>query len=505
MSSKSFQNASKLNGIVSVLQFGAVGDGTTNDTAAIQAAINYVQSIGEGRVHFPAGAYACTGPITITSSNISLTGDGVGATFIGTSMTSGDFILFKNPSGTLNNIGMRDLTVIGGAQNQTSGALVKLSDCYGVFFSNVELRDYFGCLHLETVVEAFFSSVNLRSDNNFTSIKVDSYLLRLSQSAEDKPCSEVHFVGIDWRGERAFGSNYLYYGILAEAFDGVWFEGAHLGFCQAAAIYIKPQSTTASCTGFNLTNGWLDQVPNGPGLHIVEPAGYTGYQGAHSFHISQISGCYRGVQVNCLTKVPFSIKIGLAYFINYDAVFIQKGNDISISIDGTHEINTTGGGGVVIDGSGTGYKINAAIEKTGATAPNTGIYLSGSVDQIEISGRFKECVADITNVGTGRNIQIGNILTDKSISNVTAASPSGIITLPLAEKTFFLQPVNPVGAINTVSAAKGKIVTLISTGTVTVNDSNNLRLNGAFAMQGSYTLTLICDGTDWYELSRSTN
>jgi hypothetical protein len=39
MSSKSFQNASKLNGIVSVLQFGAVGDGTTNDTAAVLAAL----------------------------------------------------------------------------------------------------------------------------------------------------------------------------------------------------------------------------------------------------------------------------------------------------------------------------------------------------------------------------------------------------------------------------------------------------------------------------------
>jgi hypothetical protein len=38
MSSKSFQNASKLNGIFSVLQFGAVGDGITDDTAAFSAA-----------------------------------------------------------------------------------------------------------------------------------------------------------------------------------------------------------------------------------------------------------------------------------------------------------------------------------------------------------------------------------------------------------------------------------------------------------------------------------
>jgi len=34
MSSNSFQNASKLNGIVSAAQFGAVGDGVADDTAA---------------------------------------------------------------------------------------------------------------------------------------------------------------------------------------------------------------------------------------------------------------------------------------------------------------------------------------------------------------------------------------------------------------------------------------------------------------------------------------
>lgn len=39
MSSKAFQNADKLNGIVSMLQFGAVGDGVANDTAAVLAAL----------------------------------------------------------------------------------------------------------------------------------------------------------------------------------------------------------------------------------------------------------------------------------------------------------------------------------------------------------------------------------------------------------------------------------------------------------------------------------
>ena len=69
MSSKSFQNASKLNGIVSVLQFGAVGDGVTDDTAAIQAAINFASANNLGaEVFFPPGVYRTTAVINITGA-----------------------------------------------------------------------------------------------------------------------------------------------------------------------------------------------------------------------------------------------------------------------------------------------------------------------------------------------------------------------------------------------------------------------------------------------------
>jgi hypothetical protein len=47
----------KLRDVVSVKDFGAVGDGVTDDRAACQAALNYVNSIGGGIVLFPPGTY----------------------------------------------------------------------------------------------------------------------------------------------------------------------------------------------------------------------------------------------------------------------------------------------------------------------------------------------------------------------------------------------------------------------------------------------------------------
>lgn len=65
----------KLRETVSVKDFGAMGDGVTDDTAAIQAAIDFVYAAGGGTVLVPTGVYLINAPLSIISA-VSLIGKG---------------------------------------------------------------------------------------------------------------------------------------------------------------------------------------------------------------------------------------------------------------------------------------------------------------------------------------------------------------------------------------------------------------------------------------------
>lgn len=78
--------------VANVQGFGARGDGLVDDTASIQAAIDFVSSSGGGTVYLPAGTYKIkpqtsiatdrvrANALTIAADNVVLTGDGPGLT-----------------------------------------------------------------------------------------------------------------------------------------------------------------------------------------------------------------------------------------------------------------------------------------------------------------------------------------------------------------------------------------------------------------------------------------
>lgn len=66
-------------GVVNVKQFGAKGDGATDDTTALTNALAYVVTLGGGTLLIPKGTFKITNGITVANNNLTIRGTGAGS------------------------------------------------------------------------------------------------------------------------------------------------------------------------------------------------------------------------------------------------------------------------------------------------------------------------------------------------------------------------------------------------------------------------------------------
>ena len=134
---------SKLRELVSVKDFGAVGDGVTDDTAAIQAAINYCA----GRtLYFPRGTYRCTDTLHI-NRGIVIVGDGSYLTIVKFSI-SGVVNGLEIGTGTggaaaLEDVCIRNICFEGAAQDASMGQVrdvVYIDTIFKLTFESVQIH-----------------------------------------------------------------------------------------------------------------------------------------------------------------------------------------------------------------------------------------------------------------------------------------------------------------------------------------------------------------------------
>ena len=120
---------------INVLDYGALGDGVADNTAAFAAAVAALVAQGGGCLYIPKGVYNYTA-FLINASNICVRGEGMGITVL---RPQGwiDGIRFANgypsPTGILFNVGIEYLTLDGTDQltgaNDTFGNGINLNSC----------------------------------------------------------------------------------------------------------------------------------------------------------------------------------------------------------------------------------------------------------------------------------------------------------------------------------------------------------------------------------------
>ena len=107
---------------INVLDFGATGNGTTDDTAAINAAINALPATA-GVLYLPAGNYLVTGGLTLAKAGTVVLGDGCGDATDGTAgltritCASGTATIF---TATAHNVTFRSLDLYCSASGATA-------------------------------------------------------------------------------------------------------------------------------------------------------------------------------------------------------------------------------------------------------------------------------------------------------------------------------------------------------------------------------------------------
>ncbi|CAM0557113.1 hypothetical protein EHLJMEHL_02201 [Vreelandella titanicae] len=143
-------------GFVSAAAFGAVGNGTTDDTAALQSAIDYLESVGGGKLVIPAGNYALSArqssgqssydniSLHIKSDNIVIEGERAGAVTLRLRNNQNSHVITVGATNRITkNCTIRNISIDGNRANQTTptSALHHNAGIYCMRLENSDLQN----------------------------------------------------------------------------------------------------------------------------------------------------------------------------------------------------------------------------------------------------------------------------------------------------------------------------------------------------------------------------
>lgn len=155
--------------VVSVKDFGAKGDGSTDDATAIQNAVDYIEgtlisgtiaqqnTFNSYQLYFPPGRYLISTQIDISLPGIIVKGAGCGATTIQHTSNDGGF-LFRHADyldgQNMNNNGVMDLTLLGTASASVSTDIaISAYVCRFFRVQNVRFVNWSGMIDLHACEE----------------------------------------------------------------------------------------------------------------------------------------------------------------------------------------------------------------------------------------------------------------------------------------------------------------------------------------------------------------
>lgn len=395
---------SRLRDVVSVKDFGATGDGSTDDTAAIQAAINYCTSLSNRKqtLYFPAnnaGAYyKITSTLTI-NGRLNIVGDGEFSTIIyADGFSAGQYILdFDNLAGSGIEFGGVQQITIRGSNTNANGVRLKNASYWTL--KNVQLRTLTVGIYITGTrcFSNFFEQVSGYAISSYT-VQFDS------------------FTG---------GGQYEFLGCTFNGSDGVYV--ASTAATDALAFY---ECNFEQCT---VTDAYIAGTVNGLTFSACRS---EGLDGAASFKIEPAAGNYvRGLTV---TGCHWQSDFGNAYAVEIG------GNSVSgFSITGNHAGYIGFLAFVRLDGAG------AAGVISGNQCDNSPAVVSATRDGVVMFANYNSSGALPDYWGTASWAVKQSTYTATATGMTT--SPTGSVNYSVVGNTVTLDIPNITGTSNTTA------------------------------------------------------
>lgn len=126
---------------------------------------------------------------------------------------------------------------------------------------------------------------------------------------------------------------------------------------------------------------------------------------------------------------------------------------------------------------------------------------NGNITNVNISASAAIAASKLNLATIAQNMAMSSAIL-KTAKGADVASVAGTMTLGDDGNFFDITGTNAITSITAKTA--GTIVTLQFDSTATLTDGSNLKLNGNFTGAADATITLVSDGTNWYEVARST-
>jgi len=333
-------------GIYNVLDYGATGDGTTDDTAAIQAAWNAAMAATYGGVvYFPAGTYDVTG-LNCTSTTSQFAKQIVlrGANSLTSRIVLNTTGVGIDTTGTVN-LRVENLYIVSGDDAPTVGLLLARGsrlnngNASGHSFSNMHVRGNFTQAAVASIAaevaswhDCFFENVNAAGGVAFflsaqaTGIKLNgsaAYTSFTVASATETILASSN-TGIAFFGCRFYGQGSYSLPLSIEqgaqaAFYGCFFTVFGDPNYATSLVLISAENTTDYFTGPTLFSGCLFEADT-PTVG-VELYASTTRDNIKSYRGLQITGCefnlYEGAAQYSLTFTGANTKERVLYVSGY--------------------------------------------------------------------------------------------------------------------------------------------------------------------------------------------